>query len=68
MNVDSSRARAAGLRLSDPRETLRAAQAACAGPRGPLALAPEREAALIERLGLPTHHDDVRPWTTSTAN
>jgi 2'-hydroxyisoflavone reductase len=68
MHVDCSRARAAGLRLTDAVDTLRAALAACAGRRGPLALSPEREAALIRGLASRPHHDDLRPWTTSTIN
>jgi len=61
MHVDTTRAEAAGLRLSAPAETLRKAQAGCAGRQGPLALPPEREAALIRQLESAT-------WTTSTTN
>jgi 2'-hydroxyisoflavone reductase len=68
MDVDSTRARAAGLRLSDPAETLRVAQAGCGGRQGPLALAREREAALIRHAASQHHREPASPWTTPTIN
>lgn len=61
MHVDNRRALAAGLRLRAPADTLQEARTACAGRQGPLALAPEREAALIRQL-------QNSAWTTSTTN
>lgn len=60
MDVSAARAIAAGLRLTDAADTLRAIRAA--GPLAPLAtaLSPQREAALIAAAGAATSSDRRR--------